>query len=89
MDTDLDYKSNRTIALSQAYKIKKSSDWKTAKEYTKKYDPSKEFILEIKTNKGTIPLWLSNLLKDNNIEETKFSKYVYCATSLLKEIVGD
>lgn len=89
MDTNLSFKANRTIALSQAYKIKKSSKWDVVKSYGKKYDPKKDFILEIKTNKGLMPLWLQNLLNDNDIEETKFSKYVYCCYNLLREIVGE
>lgn len=89
IDQNISYKKDRIISLSTAQKIKRAVDWGEAKKYIKRYSPQENAILEIKHNSENLPEWLQALLDTYNIKEVKFSKYVYSAASLLKEIVGD
>lgn len=88
LDTNISYKPERVISLSNAYKIKKSVDWKEVKEYGKKYDPKQNAVLEVKHD-SALPAWLQKILDDRGLKPEKFSKYVYSAYNMISNIVGD
>lgn len=89
MDTNISYKKERVLSLSNALKIKKSINWKDAKEYKNKYDPSNKAVLEIKHNSSKLPVWLQNILDANKMEPEKFSKYVYSVANIINDTVGE
>lgn len=89
IDTNISYKPERVISLSNAYKIKKGVDWKEVKEYGKKYNPKENAILEVKHNSATLPVWLQKLLDDRGLKPEKFSKYVYSAYNMISDVLGE
>ncbi len=89
LDTNITCKSERTVPLSVAYKIKKAVDWKEVKGYGKRYDPKKNAVMEIKHNSKDLPPWLQKLLDDRKLEPVKFSKYVYSAYNILSQMIGE
>lgn len=72
------------LSMSDALKIKNSLDWEKVKEYKKSYDVAENAIMEVKFDTINMPVWTKALLEKYNLEEVKFSKYVYGSYSAIK-----
>lgn len=87
-DCDFKWKSAGFNSKAEAQRIKDRIDWNYAKDFSDRYEPKYEYIMEVKHN-GTIPKWLESILKSEGLDDTSFSKYIKACVEVIKKLTEE